>query len=455
MKSSKTKIIYACQNCGSQSPKWVGRCHDCGQWDSMIEETFSPILDKTAKNRGVTEHPPQSITDIKITNDERLESGISELDRVLGGGVVNGSAILIGGDPGIGKSTILLQAMSALSEKGNKVLYISGEESAVQTRMRGKRLGTDSKNLFILAETSLEIIINEIAKLKPKTVVVDSVQTIFTEELSSAPGSISQVREVAGRLIHASKSSGMATFLVGHVTKDGAIAGPRVLEHMVDTVLYFEGDRGHPFRILRAVKNRFGSTNEIGVFEMKESGLEEVANPSMLFLSERPKDVSGTVVIPSLEGTRPLLLELQSLVAPCNFGAPRRTSMGVDHNRVSLMAAVMEKKVGIKFIDMDIFVNIIGGVKMDEPALDLPLAIAMASSLMDKPIPSDIIIFGEVGLAGEVRGIGQAELRLKEAKKMGFKRALLPKNNVDTLKKSKMNLIGVNSIKEALDVLFK
>lgn len=455
MKSSKIKIVYACQNCGSQSPKWVGRCHDCGQWDSMVEEIFSHKLDKSAKGTNLSKQPPQPITKIELTNEERLESGISELDRVLGGGVVNGSAILIGGDPGIGKSTILLQAMSALAKKGHKVLYISGEESTVQTKMRGKRLGTDSQNLFILAETSLEIITNEIEKLKPKTIVVDSVQTIFTEELSSAPGSISQVKEVAGRLIHISKSTGMATFLVGHVTKDGAIAGPRVLEHMVDTVLYFEGDRGHPFRILRAVKNRFGSTNEIGVFEMKESGLEEVANPSMLFLSERPKGVSGTVVIPSLEGTRPLLLELQSLVAPCNFGAPRRTSMGVDHNRVSLMAAVMEKKVGIKFIDMDIFVNIIGGVKMDEPALDLPLAIAMASSLMDKPIPSDIIIFGEVGLAGEVRGIGQAELRLKEAKKMGFKRALLPKNNLDTIKKSKMALIGVKSIKEALDVLFK
>lgn len=421
----------------------------------MVEESYASPFTKETVGKRISANPPRPISDIKMVDDERLETGISEIDRVLGGGVVSGSAVLIAGDPGIGKSTVLLQSMAALAQKGNKILYISGEESAVQTRMRGKRLGTDSNNLLILAETSLEIILDEIEKLKPKTVVVDSVQTIFTEELSSAPGSISQVREVAGRLIHVSKQTGMATFLVGHVTKDGSIAGPRVLEHMVDTVLYFEGDRGHSFRILRAVKNRFGSTNEIGVFEMKESGLEEVTNPSMLFLSERPKDVSGTVVIPSLEGTRPVLLELQALVASCNFGASRRTSMGVDHNRVSLMAAVMEKKVGIKFIDMDIFVNIIGGVKMDEPALDLPLAIALASSLLDRPVPSDMVVFGEAGLAGEVRGISRPELRLKEAKKMGFKRALLPKSNLDVLKNNKMDLIGVSSIREALDVLFK
>ena len=420
----------------------------------MVEETFAPPAAKGAQARGPSPAPPKEISEIELLEDARLLTGIDEFDRVLGGGIVNGSAVLIGGDPGIGKSTILLQGMNALAEKGSSVLYVSGEESAVQIRMRGGRLGSDSKGLFVFAETSLEAIVAEVERLKPKALVVDSVQTVFTEELSSAPGSISQVREVAGRLINISKSSGMSTFLIGHVTKDGAIAGPRVLEHMVDTVLYFEGDKGHPYRVLRTVKNRFGPTNEIGVFEMREGGLEEVKNPSMLFLSERPEGVSGTVVVPSLEGTRPIMLELQALVSPCNFGNPRRTSMGIDHNRVSLIAAVLEKKVGIRFIDMDIFINIIGGVKMDEPAADLPLAVSLASSLFDKPVPSDTVVFGEVGLAGEVRGIGQAELRLKEAVKMGFKRAVLPKNNLKGLKVKGMDLTGVKSVKEAMDGLF-
>jgi len=420
----------------------------------MVEETFSSAPAARPKLTRAAEVAPQPISEIAFSRESRLKSGIGELDRVLGGGIVNGSAVLIGGDPGIGKSTILLQGMESLARQGHRVLYVSGEESAVQTKMRGERLGSTSKELYVLAETSLEVILSEIEHLKPKTIVVDSVQTVFTETLSAAPGSISQVREVAGRLIYEAKKSGMAAFLVGHVTKDGAIAGPRVMEHMVDTVLYFEGDRGHPFRVLRAVKNRFGSTNEIGVFEMKEGGLEEVENPSMLFLSERPKGVSGTVVVPSLEGTRPILLELQSLVATSNFGAPRRTSMGVDHNRVSLIAAVMEKKVGMRFVDMDIFVNIIGGVSMDEPAVDLPLAVSLASSFLDKPVPEDMVIFGEIGLAGEVRGIGQPELRLKEAEKMGFKKALLPANNIGRLKKGNMELVGVSSVKEALDVLF-
>jgi len=432
----------------------MGRCPDCGEWNSLVEETFSALPAEKKQAARSAKTPPTPISDIETSAESRIKSGISEFDRVLGGGIVKGSAVLIGGDPGIGKSTLLLQAMEELARKGNKVLYVSGEESAEQTKMRGLRLGSSSKNLYVLAETSLEIILAEIERLKPKTIVVDSVQTVFTEELSSAPGSISQVREVAGRLIYESKREGMATFLVGHVTKDGAIAGPRVLEHMVDTVLYFEGERGHPYRVLRTVKNRFGSTNEIGVFEMKELGLAEVTNPSSLFLAERPDDVSGTVVVPSMEGTRPLLLELQSLVSPCNFGASRRTSMGVDHNRVSLMAAIMEKKLGMKFIDMDIFVNIVGGVKIDEPAADLPLAISLASSYLDKSVPKDMIIFGEIGLAGEVRGVGQAELRLKEAVKMGFKKALLPKNNMKQIKSKEIELIPAVSIKEALDLIF-
>ncbi|MDT8316397.1 MAG: DNA repair protein RadA [bacterium] len=451
---SKTRSVYCCQKCGGQSPKWMGRCPDCGEWNSLVEETFSAAPAEKKQAARFAKTPPTPISDIETSAESRIKSGISEFDRVLGGGIVRGSAVLIGGDPGIGKSTLLLQAMEELARKGNKVLYVSGEESAEQTKMRGLRLGSSSESLYVLAETSLETILAEIERLKPKTIVVDSVQTVFTEELSSAPGSISQVREVAGRLIYESKRDGMATFLVGHVTKDGAIAGPRVLEHMVDTVLYFEGERGHPYRVLRTVKNRFGSTNEIGVFEMKELGLAEVTNPSSLFLAERPDDVSGTVVVPSMEGTRPLLLELQSLVSPCNFGASRRTSMGVDHNRVSLMAAIMEKKLGMKFIDMDIFVNIVGGVKIDEPAADLPLAISLASSYLDKSVPKDMIIFGEIGLAGEVRGVGQAELRLKEAVKMGFKKALLPKNNMKQLKSKEIELIPAVSIKEALDLVF-
>jgi len=448
----KNKTIYSCQNCGAQAPKWLGRCSDCGQWNTMVEEIFNkPSAGRSSDN---PQNIPKPITDLEMLDEERLTSGIGELDRVLGGGIVSGSIVLVGGDPGIGKSTLLLQAMETFAKKGHRVLYISGEESAAQTRMRGRRIGAGSSDLFVLAETSLDVILDSIEKIKPKAVVVDSVQTVFTEELSSAPGSVSQVREVTARLINMSKRSSIAAFLVGHVTKDGALAGPRVLEHMVDTVLYFEGDRGHPYRILRTVKNRFGSTNEIGVFEMNEKGLVEVENPSMLFLSERLSDVSGTAVVPSLEGTRPILLELQALVSPCNFGAPRRTSMGVDHNRVSLIAAVIEKKVGIKFIDMDIFVNIVGGIKMEEPAVDLPLAVSLVSSYLDKPVSSDIAIFGEIGLAGEIRGIGQPELRLREAAKMGFKRALMPKNNVDKLHIKNIDLIPVSSIKEAFDALF-
>lgn len=453
MAKLKVKSIYSCQNCGGQSPKWLGRCPDCGQWNSFVEETFPSGSPVTGKVKRLAEVSPRPISDIEGGQEKRNLSGIEEFDRVLGGGLVIGSAVLIGGDPGIGKSTILLQFLEALARQGKKVFYVSGEESAEQTKMRGDRLGSTSKNLFVMAETSLEVIEGELDRLKPSAMVVDSVQTVFTEALASAPGSISQVREVAGRLICQAKKSGMALFLVGHVTKDGAIAGPRVLEHMVDTVLYFEGDRGHPYRILRTVKNRFGSTNEIGVFEMKEAGLEEIRNPSMLFLSERPENVSGTVVVPSLEGTRPVLLELQSLVAPSNFGAPRRTSMGVDHNRVSLVAAIMEKKLGMKFVDMDIFVNITGGIKMEEPAVDLPLALSLASSFLDRPVSAHTVIFGEVGLAGEVRGIGQADLRLREAAKMGFKRAVLPKNNMERLKTKGIEIIGVSTIREALDAV--
>ena len=393
---------------------------------------------------------------IKTSEEGRVKTEVSEFDRVLGGGVVIGSVVLIGGDPGIGKSTLLLQVLNRLAGKGVKVLYVSGEESLRQLKMRADRIGVVSKDLYILAENSLEKIIDDVKKLKPRVAVIDSIQTVFTSQMQSAPGSIGQVRESAGRLMVLSKSSNFSTFLIGHVTKEGAIAGPRVLEHIVDTVLYFEGDRGHPYRILRAVKNRFGSTNEIGVFEMKDGGLEEVANPSELFLAERPLDVAGSVVISSLEGSRPILVELQALVSPSSYGMPRRTAIGVDPNRVSLLVAVLEKKVGMNLAQQDIFVNVAGGVRVEEPAVDLGIISAVASSFLDRPIPSKTMVIGEVGLAGEVRGIHQAEVRMKEASKLGFKRCLLPKSNLSRISAefAGIETIGVGSVEETLETLF-
>ena len=364
----------------------------------------------------------------------RLPTGISEFDRVLGGGLVAGSLVLIGGDPGIGKSTLLLQAMNHLAKAAGNVLYVSAEESARQIKLRGARMGVNAAELYILAETSLEKVLTHTQRLHPKVLVVDSIQTVFTSALESAPGSVSQVRETAGRLMMMAKGSGIPVFLVGHVTKDGAIAGPRVLEHLVDTVLYFEGDNGHPFRILRAVKNRFGSTNEIGVFEMKEGGLTEVKNPSELFLSERPLGVSGSVVVASLEGSRPLLVELQALVTASSLGVPRRTTIGVDHNRLSLLIAVLEKKVGLTLAGQDIFMNVAGGVKLNEPAADLGMITAVASSHLDRTVEPHTLLLGEVGLAGEVRGITQPEVRVKEAAKLGFSRCILPAGNLKQVK---------------------
>jgi DNA repair protein RadA/Sms len=376
------------------------------------------------------------------------------LDRVLGGGIVPGSLILIGGDPGIGKSTLLLQAMHNLASSVGEVLYVSGEESASQTRLRGERLSASHKRLLILAENSLEAILAHAAALNPQAMVIDSIQTVWTSALESAPGSVSQVRESAGKLMVLAKRSGIPIFLVGHVTKDGAIAGPRVLEHMVDSVLYFEGDGSHPFRILRAVKNRFGSTNEIGVFEMKQEGLSEVTNPSELFLSERPIGVSGSVVTASLEGSRPLLVELQGLVTQTSFGTPRRTTIGVDHNRLALLVAVLEKKVGVHLSGMDIFLNAVGGVRINEPSADLAMIMAVASSHLDKPIDPHTMVIGEVGLAGEVRAITQPEQRIAEAEKLGFKSCILPAGNLKRLKKGRIKLEGVASVQEAMQLLF-
>ena len=454
---AKVKTVYVCQSCGSQSPRWMGKCPDCGQWNTLVEERVEKPKDIGSVKRGHGTEP-LSLDEIKTGDEDRFVTRIGELDRVLGGGIVAGSVVLIGGDPGIGKSTLVLQMLRQVSEFRGKALYVSGEESPAQIKMRAQRLGVKAENLYVLAETSLDEVLRAADELQPQVIVVDSVQTVYTSELPSAPGSVGQVREVSGRLMLYAKRTGIPTFLVGHVTKDGAIAGPRVLEHIVDTVLYFEGDRGHAFRILRAVKNRFGSTNEIGVFEMKESGLAEVANPSELFLAERPKDATGSVVVSSLEGTRPILAELQALVTPTKMTMPRRTSIGVDYNRVSLLIAVLEKRVGMHLMGMDVFVNVVGGLKIDEPAVDLGIIAAVASSFREKPINANTVVMGEVGLAGEVRAISQAELRLKDAAKLGFTRCVLPAVNVEKLDKTaglgKMQLMGVRTVDEAMERLF-
>lgn len=448
----KHKTIFTCQKCGCQSPKWLGKCPDCGSWNSMAEE----IQIKNSSSISATDRPkPIPICDVPPQSETRSETGIIELDRVLGGGIVPGSMVLIGGDPGIGKSTLLLQAMHNLATRSGQVLYVSGEESASQTRLRGERLGVSHKNLLILAENSLEAILTHASAMKPKAMVVDSIQTVWTSSLESAPGSVSQVRESAGKLMLLAKGSNIPIFIVGHVTKDGAIAGPRVLEHMVDTVLYFEGDGSHPFRILRAVKNRFGSTNEIGVFEMKQEGLLCVNNPSELFLSERPMGVSGSVVTATLEGSRPLLVELQALVTSTSFGVPRRTTIGVDHNRLALLVAVLEKKVGLHLSGQDIFLNAAGGVRLNEPAADLAMIMAVASSHLDRVIDPQTLVLGEVGLAGEVRAITQPEQRIAEAEKLGFKSCIIPVGNLKRLKKGKIKLEGISSVDEAMQLLMR
>jgi DNA repair protein RadA/Sms len=402
--------------------------------------------------------PPAPINEIQADEGDRLITGIAEVDRVLGGGLVDGSAILVGGDPGIGKSTLLLQILQNLASKNYRVLYVSGEESARQIRLRGNRLGALSKNLLILVEISLETILKQIKELQPKVVVIDSIQTIYSSTLSSAPGSVGQVREASERLILLSKKTGVPVFLIGHVTKDGSIAGPKVLEHMVDTVLYFEGDSGHAYRIIRSMKNRFGPTNEIGVFEMRDNGLEEVQNPSTFFLSERPETVTGSVVVPSLEGTRPILVEIQALVSPTVFGMPRRTAIGVDHNRVSLLVAVLDKICNLHLGNHDIFINAAGGVRVDEPAVDLGVVSAMASSFLDRPIDAKTVVFGEVGLTGELRGISQIEARIKEAARMGFNRCILPKTTFNEQRfdtnTPKIKWVRISNLRELLGNLF-
>jgi DNA repair protein RadA/Sms len=434
----------------------MGKCPDCGGWGSFVEERqASAGLLAAKRNAAVAPSTPVPIDSIDIENEKRLLTAIQEFDRVLGGGIVAGSLILIGGDPGIGKSTLMLQALFGLAGQGRKVLYVSGEESIRQIRLRSKRLESASPNILVVSEVEVDAILAMIDSVRPEVVVIDSIQTMFSPDLGSAPGSVSQVREATVRLMLMAKRSGIPAFLVGHVTKDGAIAGPKLLEHMVDTVLYFEGDRNHIFRVLRAVKNRFGSTNEIGVFEMKDKGLDEVANPSAVFLSERPAAAAGSVVAASMEGTRPILVELQALTSGTSFGTPRRTILGLDANRVALLAAVMEKKVGMHLMGYDIFMNVAGGVKVVEPAVDLAIVAAIASSFLDKPVPERTVVVGEVGLTGEVRAIGQAEQRILEARKMGFNRCILPHGNLKRLPDMEgIEITGVRSVPEAVETLF-
>lgn len=453
-KNSKT--IFCCQACGYQTPKWMGKCPDCGQWHTLVEETQTQRQNKGVMGSMSGPRPePVPIDSIELDDENRFLTGIGEFDRVLGGGLVSGSLVLIGGDPGIGKSTLMLQVMNGLANKGRKVLYVSGEESISQIRIRSKRLTAVSHDMLVVSEIDLNAILSMIESIKPDVLVIDSIQTMFSPDLTSAPGSVSQVRESAMHLMHMAKKTGIPTFLIGHVTKEGAIAGPRLLEHMVDTVLYFEGDRNHVFRILRTVKNRFGSTNEIGVFEMKENGLDEVASPSAVFLSERSANAPGSIVTASMEGTRPILVELQALTGKTSFGTPRRTILGLDYNRVALLVAVMEKKLGMHLMGLDIFMNVAGGIKVDEPAVDMGIVSAIASSFLDKAIPDNTVVFGEVGLTGEVRAIGHVEIRVEEVKKMGFKKSLIPESNLKRMTKiNGIDLIGIKTVSDAIETLF-
>jgi DNA repair protein RadA/Sms len=451
---AKERRQYVCQECGYISVKWLGRCPECEKWNSFTEELEEAPTVMTHRTIGQPASRPEPITQISASEADRLLTGMGEFDRVLGGGIVPGTVILIGGDPGIGKSTLLLQSSDALSRAYGPVLYVSGEESVTQTKLRANRLGITSDDLYVLCENNLEQIEMHITKLQPKVVVIDSIQTVYIPSLQSAPGSITQIRESAAQLLIHAKGKNIPIVLVGHVTKEGALAGPRILEHMVDTVLYFEGERQHIYRVLRAVKNRFGSTNEIGIFEMISKGLAEVANPSELFLSERQENISGSVIVSSVEGTRPLLLELQALVSPSNFGIPRNTTTGVDRHRIALLVAVLQKRVGLDVGDSDVFVNITGGMRIDEPGIDLGIVIAVTSNHRDIAIDPRTIIIGEVGLGGEVRPVSHIEKRLREAAKLGFNRAIFPEYNRKGLElKEDIELVGVKDLYDALGAL--
>lgn len=451
---SKIKTVYVCRECGHDCAKWYGKCPGCGAWNSLEEERVNSKVSKGIREQGEASAKPQPISEVNTSELERSVTGIGELDLVLGGGIVPGSLVLVGGEPGIGKSTLLMQAAYAIGKKYDKVLYVSGEESAHQVKMRAERLDALSSQVLLLAETNMEHIIHYAKQIKPVLLILDSIQTVYLPELSSAPGSVSQVRQCTADLMHFAKNNNVAVILAGHVTKEGTLAGPRVLEHMVDTVLYFEGERNYSFRLLRAAKNRFGSTNEIGIFEMQHKGLIPFASPSQVFLNQRPPGVAGSVVVPAMQGTRPVMLEVQALASSTSFGNPRRLTTGVDYNRVLLILAVLDKRVGIHVGNQDIYVNLAGGVKIEDPGLDLAIATAVASSFRDMEVDNQTVMVGEIGLSGEVRAIGNVDRRLKEALKMGFTKAIIPKANaVNITEDMGLTIIGVSSLAEALEIL--
>lgn len=450
---AKNKTVFVCSSCGYESPKWMGKCPACNEWNSFYEEK---VVGTSKSNSGAKRETtkPIELNKIEGKNETKISTGFHELDRVLGGGLVNGSLILLGGEPGIGKSTLILQICHKIKTDG-KVLYISGEESGEQIKLRADRLGVKNDNLLFLSETNIDGIEENILAVQPKLVIIDSIQTMFSEEITSAPGSVSQVREITARVMRTCKENGITTILIGHVTKDGNIAGPRVLEHMVDTVLYLEGERYFSYRMLRGVKNRFGSTNEIGMFEMQSEGLVEITDPSKVLISQRDENPSGSVIIASMEGTRPLLVEFQALTTPTVYGLPRRTANGIDYNRLAVLIAVLEKKVGLNLGNQDVYLNVVSGLKINEPAIDLGIIAATVSSFKNLPIDTDVVVLGEVGLTGEIRSVNLIEKRLKEAEKLGFKKCIIPESNKKLLKESyKLDIIGVKNVNQAMNVLF-
>ena len=456
---AKIKTKYVCQSCGYENPKWLGKCPECMKWNTYVEE----IEDKSSKSNhretfviDKSSQKPVNINSITIKHEERFSSGINELNRVLGGGIVRGSLVLVGGDPGIGKSTLLLQVSESVAQSGKKVLYISGEESESQIKMRAERLNAKSENLYIMAENNLNIIEHNLEGFDPDLIILDSIQTVLTPDIASAPGTVSQIKEGTSRFMRISKKMGISTFVVGHVTKEGALAGPKIMEHMVDTVLYFEGERYNTYRLIRAVKNRFGSTNELGVFEMSEKGLQELENPSKALISEKPENASGSVIVSTVEGTRPMLLELQALVSPTSFGIPRRTATGIDFNRVNLLLAVLEKRAGMQIQNQDVYLNIVGGIKINEPSMDLGVILAVASGFRNIPISGEVAVTGEVGLTGEIRGVSYIEKRISECRKLGFKKIIIPKSNYEAVKDVKgIEIWPVENVRQAINMVLR
>ena len=456
---AKIRTKYVCQSCGYENPKWLGKCPECMKWNTFVEE----IEDKSSKSNhretfviDKSSQKPININSITIKHEERFSSGINELNRVLGGGIVRGSLVLVGGDPGIGKSTLLLQVSESVAQSGKKVLYISGEESESQIKMRAERLNAKSENLFIMAENNLNIIEHNLEGFDPDLIILDSIQTVFTPDIASAPGTVSQIKEGTSRFMRISKKMGISTFVVGHVTKEGALAGPKIMEHMVDTVLYFEGERYNTYRLIRAVKNRFGSTNELGVFEMSEKGLQELENPSKALISEKPENASGSVIVSTVEGTRPMLLELQALVSPTSFGIPRRTATGIDFNRVNLLLAVLEKRAGMQIQNQDVYLNIVGGIKINEPSMDLGVILSVASGFRNIPISGEVAVTGEVGLTGEIRGVSYIEKRISECRKLGFKKIIIPKSNYEAVKDVKgIEIWPVENVRQAINMVLR